>query len=56
MLRSSEEYDLLMTLAYSGKGTMLVGGQQVNPVDWWSKQWIEDRVLRKISAVGDAPQ
>jgi murein DD-endopeptidase MepM/ murein hydrolase activator NlpD len=32
--------------------TMLVGGQQVNPVDWWSKQWVEDRVLRKISAAG----
>ena len=32
--------------------TMLVGGQQVKPVDWWSKQWMEDRVLRKISAAG----
>jgi murein DD-endopeptidase MepM/ murein hydrolase activator NlpD len=32
--------------------TMLVGGQQVTPVDWWSKQWIEDRVLRKITAAG----
>jgi murein DD-endopeptidase MepM/ murein hydrolase activator NlpD len=30
--------------------TMLVGGQQVTPVDWWSKQWMEDRVLRKIAA------
>ena len=30
MLRSSEEYDLLMTLAYSGKGTMQVGGQPCN--------------------------
>ena len=30
--------------------TMLVGGQQVTPVDWWSKQWMEDRVLRKIQA------
>ena len=36
--------------------TMLVGGQQVNPVDWWSKQWIEDRVLRKITEAGGAPQ
>ena len=36
--------------------TMLVGGQQVNPVDWWSKQWMEDRVLRNISAAGGAPQ
>jgi murein DD-endopeptidase MepM/ murein hydrolase activator NlpD len=32
--------------------TMLVGGQQVTPVDWWSKQWMEDRVLRKITAAG----
>jgi hypothetical protein len=30
MLRSSEEYDLLMTLAYSGKGTMQVAGQPCN--------------------------
>jgi murein DD-endopeptidase MepM/ murein hydrolase activator NlpD len=32
--------------------TMLVGGQQVTPVDWWSKQWMDDRVLRKIKAAG----
>ncbi len=32
--------------------TMLVGGQQMTPVDWWSKQWMEDRVLRKIKAAG----
>ncbi|HLG58950.1 MAG TPA: M23 family metallopeptidase [Vicinamibacterales bacterium] len=32
--------------------TMLVGGQQVTPVDWWSTQWMQDRVLRKIMAVG----
>jgi murein DD-endopeptidase MepM/ murein hydrolase activator NlpD len=30
--------------------TMLVGGQQVTPVDWWSVQWMQDRVLRKIAA------
>jgi murein DD-endopeptidase MepM/ murein hydrolase activator NlpD len=30
--------------------TMLVGGEQVTPVDWWSQQWMEDRVLRKIQA------
>jgi murein DD-endopeptidase MepM/ murein hydrolase activator NlpD len=36
--------------------TMLVGGQQVNPVDWWSKQWMADRVLRKISEAGGASQ
>jgi murein DD-endopeptidase MepM/ murein hydrolase activator NlpD len=32
--------------------TMLVGGQQVTPVDWWSTQWFEDRVQRKITAAG----
>ncbi len=32
--------------------TMLVGGQQVTPVDWWSTQWMQDRVLRKIAAAG----
>lgn len=32
--------------------TMLVGGQQVNPVDWWSAQWMQDRVLRKVAAAG----
>ena len=30
--------------------TMLVGGEQVTPVDWWSTQWMQDRVLRKIAA------
>lgn len=34
--------------------TMLVGGQQVTPVDWWSEQWMQDRVLRKIAAAGGA--
>jgi murein DD-endopeptidase MepM/ murein hydrolase activator NlpD len=32
--------------------TMLVGGEQVTPVDWWSQQWLQDRVLRKIQAAG----
>jgi murein DD-endopeptidase MepM/ murein hydrolase activator NlpD len=32
--------------------TMLVGGQQVTPVDWWSVQWFQDRVLRKIMQAG----
>jgi len=32
--------------------TMLVGGQQVTPVDWWSTQWMQDRVLRKIREAG----
>lgn len=32
--------------------TMLVNGQMVTPVDWWSPQWIEDRILRKIREAG----
>jgi hypothetical protein len=30
MLRSTEEYDLMMTLVYEGEGTMQVGGQPCN--------------------------
>jgi murein DD-endopeptidase MepM/ murein hydrolase activator NlpD len=32
--------------------TMLVGGNAVNPVDWWSEQWMEDRVMRKVREAG----
>jgi len=32
--------------------TMLVGGEQITPVDWWSAQWMQDRVRRKIMAAG----
>lgn len=32
--------------------TILVSGEQVTPVDWWSEQWMEDRVRRKITAAG----
>ena len=32
--------------------TMLVGGYPVNAVDWWSTQWMEDRLLRKIRENG----
>jgi murein DD-endopeptidase MepM/ murein hydrolase activator NlpD len=28
--------------------TMLLGGNAVTPIDWWSQQWIDDRVLRKL--------
>jgi len=28
--------------------TMLVNGQMVNPIEWWDKHWIEDRILRKL--------
>lgn len=29
--------------------TVLVGGHPVNPVDWWSTQWIADRIQRKLT-------
>ncbi|MCL4814220.1 MAG: M23 family metallopeptidase [Vicinamibacteraceae bacterium] len=32
--------------------TMLVNGESVTPVDWWSAQWVEDRVLRKFREAG----
>src|SRR5690606_8091997 len=32
--------------------TMIVGGEQVTPIDWWSAQWVEDRILRKLRALG----
>lgn len=28
--------------------TMLVGGQMVNPVEWWDPHWIADRIDRKL--------
>jgi murein DD-endopeptidase MepM/ murein hydrolase activator NlpD len=32
--------------------TMLVGGAPVNPVEWWDRKWMEDRVFRKIREAG----
>jgi murein DD-endopeptidase MepM/ murein hydrolase activator NlpD len=32
--------------------TMLLHGQPVTPVDWWSTQWVEDRVTRKLREAG----
>ena len=32
--------------------TMLLGGHAVTPVDWWSAQWIQDRVMRKLVEAG----
>jgi murein DD-endopeptidase MepM/ murein hydrolase activator NlpD len=34
--------------------TMLVNGRMVNPVEWWDKHWIEDRVMRKLAEAGHA--
>jgi len=32
--------------------TMLLGGNAITPIDWWSAQWVQDRVLRKLSEAG----
>jgi murein DD-endopeptidase MepM/ murein hydrolase activator NlpD len=32
--------------------TMLLGGRAVTPIDWWSAQWVEDRIRRKLSEAG----
>ncbi len=32
--------------------TMVLHGEFVTAVDWWSTQWIEDRVMRKLRAAG----
>lgn len=28
--------------------TMLLNGHAVTPIDWWSSQWVEDRIVRKF--------
>jgi hypothetical protein len=37
--------------------TMLLNGNAVTPIDWWSQKWIEDRIVRKLRDVdsGSAP-
>jgi murein DD-endopeptidase MepM/ murein hydrolase activator NlpD len=35
--------------------TMLLAGNAVTPIDWWSAQWIQDRVMRKLSDAGAPP-
>ncbi len=32
--------------------TMLLGGQPVTAIDWWSEKWLEDRVMRKRFEAG----
>jgi len=32
--------------------TMLLGGNAITPIDWWSTQWVSDRVLRKLNEAG----
>ena len=35
--------------------TMLLGGNAITPIDWWSQQWVQDRVLRKFVDAGLTP-
>jgi murein DD-endopeptidase MepM/ murein hydrolase activator NlpD len=35
--------------------TMLLGGNAITPIDWWSPQWVQDRVLRKFADAGLTP-
>ena len=35
--------------------TMLLGGHAVTPIDWWSEQWVRDRILRKLEAASATP-
>ncbi len=35
--------------------TMLLGGNAITPIDWWSPQWVQDRVLRKFTEAGLTP-
>jgi len=32
--------------------TMLLHGRAITPVDWWSSQWVEDRIQRKLDEAG----
>jgi murein DD-endopeptidase MepM/ murein hydrolase activator NlpD len=34
--------------------TLLVGGEPVNPVEWWDAHWITDRLERKLREAGGA--
>jgi murein DD-endopeptidase MepM/ murein hydrolase activator NlpD len=35
--------------------TMLLDGNAITPIDWWSAQWVQDRVLRKFAEAGLTP-
>jgi murein DD-endopeptidase MepM/ murein hydrolase activator NlpD len=36
--------------------TMLLGGHAVTPIDWWSRQWIDDRIVRKLRQASPAEE
>jgi murein DD-endopeptidase MepM/ murein hydrolase activator NlpD len=35
--------------------TMLLNGNAITPIDWWSAQWVQDRIVRKLHEAGAAP-
>jgi len=35
--------------------TMLLGGNAVTPIDWWSAKWVADRIDRKLHEAGATP-
>jgi murein DD-endopeptidase MepM/ murein hydrolase activator NlpD len=35
--------------------TMLLAGNAITPIDWWSAQWVQDRILRKFADAGLTP-
>ncbi len=35
--------------------TMLLGGNAITPIDWWSAKWVQDRILRKLSEAAGQP-
>lgn len=32
--------------------TMLLDGNAISPIDWWSPKWVQDRILRKLQEAG----
>ncbi len=32
--------------------TMLLDGNAITPIDWWSPKWVQDRILRKLEEAG----
>ena len=32
--------------------TLLLGGVEVNPIEWWDQQWIEEHILAKLPSAG----
>lgn len=36
--------------------TMLLHGQPVTPIDWWSGKWVQDRIARKLRDASSSPE